>query len=744
MKQSIILVFLICCLTISACGSSSTPRQQSGKPFQTDAYSLKSSPLENNVPVADGLDEATSEIGYEGILRIEHGKLLPMLNYSEMRSSDYTNENNDIQRFCVYVETDHDTDNDGKADLVKAFVQVPTAAVDGKYKAATIYDPTPYAAGTVNSDYFSEAEGEKYTYLEKPFDYEKLYKAGEKRTPSGDMSTKEAALCANPEDWDYTIAKTGQLSYEYGIELDYYLVRGYAIVEACGIGTFGSEGFELCGTDLERDSHKCVVEWLTGDRIAFTDKENNIEIKADWSNGKVAMTGCSYGGTLPYEVATTGVKGLETIIPYAGIASWYDYTNSQGVPLRSDPSYKHALALYNCGGVFLDDDWTVLNDEYRSWLWQVEQDEDVANGKYTQIWAESDYSDDYEKINCSALIIQGLNDINVNTRQAQLMYNAFKKANKTVKLVLHQDGHATIRNIMVDNEPWLEIENKWLAHYLYGVDNGIENMAEITAQNNITGEFDEYDSFGKYKKCVIYPEESDSKTDVTSEGLGDYTISYYPDSEFPVEEMENFYLEMPISNAAIYDVDIPEGATISGVPEIHAKLSTPNTDLEGLMITAVLIDTVDEGKLFDAYICYKEDENLLPSKDIDVVDIGGGAEPIVIVEPEQTPTTAKCISHGWTDLANPGRGPKSSEYAESEDLQTGKYYDYTFYMIPTVYTVEKGHSLKLLLMTWDPYIVFLDENFFYEEEIPDRLDDYNYSYVIDNKSLYAELPLIAE
>ena len=145
-----------------------------------------------------------------------------MLNYSEMRSSDYTNENNDIQRFCVYVETDHDTDNDGKADLVKAFVQVPTAAVDGKYKAATIYDPTPYAAGTVNSDYFSGAEGEKYTYLEKPFDYEKLYKAGEKRTPSGEMSTKEAALYANPDDWDYTIAKTGQLSYEYGIEFFQY------------------------------------------------------------------------------------------------------------------------------------------------------------------------------------------------------------------------------------------------------------------------------------------------------------------------------------------------------------------------------------------------------------------------------------------------------------------------------------------------------------------------------------------
>jgi len=44
----------------------------------------------------------------------------------------------------------------------------------------------------------------------------------------------------------------------------YYLVRGFAVVEASGIGTYGSEGFELCGTHLERDSHVAVVEWLTG------------------------------------------------------------------------------------------------------------------------------------------------------------------------------------------------------------------------------------------------------------------------------------------------------------------------------------------------------------------------------------------------------------------------------------------------------------------------------------------------
>ena len=37
--------------------------------------------------------------------------------------------------------------------------------------------------------------------------------------------------------------------------------------------------------------------------------------KADWSNGKVATTGLSYLGTMSNGLATTGVDGLEVIMP---------------------------------------------------------------------------------------------------------------------------------------------------------------------------------------------------------------------------------------------------------------------------------------------------------------------------------------------------------------------------------------------------------------------------------------------
>ena len=253
-----------------------------------------------------------------GFIRVENGMLQPVLQWSDLRAENYTNEGSDILRFCVWVETDYDTDLDGKADLVKALVQVPRAAAEGKYKAAVLYNPTPYGAGTVEK----AEESASVLYTEKVFDQSRFYLPCEKREPAGTMTTLEAAAKADPLQWNYKVPGSGAPGFGYAEGLSYYAVRGFAIVDACGIGTYGSEGFELCGLKLERDSHKAVVEWLAGDRRAFTDRTGNIEIKADWCNGNVAMTGASYGGTIPFEVAVSGVKGLKTIIPFAGIANW--------------------------------------------------------------------------------------------------------------------------------------------------------------------------------------------------------------------------------------------------------------------------------------------------------------------------------------------------------------------------------------------------------------------------------------
>ena len=677
----------------------------------------------------------------DGILVVEDGMMQPILQYSDPRADDYSNRNSEILRFCVYVETDHDTDNDGMADLVKVVVQVPRAAAEGRYQAATIYDPTPYAAGTCEE----YAESAYAMYVNAGFDYQRLYQPGQKRTASGKSSTMEAALGAKPKkDWNYTVPFSGELGYFTLQDYDYYLVRGFAVVIACGIGTYGSEGFELCGMDLERDSHRCVVEWLTGDRAAYTDKTHNIAIEADWSNGSVAMTGCSYGGTLPFEVATTGVKGLKTIIPYAGIASWYDYTNSQGVPTRFDVNYADTLAVYNCGGTFLDNDWTVPNEDYGAWLWQIAQDQDATNGDYAPIWAESDYSDDYENINCSALVVQGLNDFNVTTKQADLMMQAFEKAGQPAKIVLHQDGHHKLDGKTVNGELWQEIVNKWLSHYLYGVNNGIENMPAVSIQSNLNGQFIFYDAWRSfpYQEAPLY--DATGTTSVTTDGLAEYSTQYL-NGEAPelkgLKGQEIYYATLDTPFAGSYALDVPEGTTIIGVPEVHVKLSTPVTDKDGLMVTAVLVDYIEDGTPFKAYMTKDRLGSTLPVRTVDSFEPGGGLEEQDIVEFVQSSTHTKCITFGWTDLCNPNLGYDSSEYAVSTDLEAGKEYDYTFYMLPTAYTVAPGHTLQLISTAWDPYRAFLDEDFVLDPTLPTEYSNFNYSFVIDNSSLQVLLPV---
>ena len=684
---------------------------------------------------------AFAENAADDVLIVKDGMMQPILQFSNPRASDYSNVESDILRYCVYVETDHDTDNDGFADLVKVMVQVPRPAAEGKYKAATIYDPTPYSAGTCE-----EYAEETYSmYVEAGFDYSRLYQPGEKRIPAGTSSTMEAALSARPKkDWNYTVPYSGATGYFTLQDYDYYLVRGFAVVLASGIGTYGSEGFELCGMDLERDSHKCVVEWLAGDRIAYTDKTHNIAIKADWSSGKVAMTGCSYGGTLPYEVATTGVKGLKTIIPFAGIASWYDYTNSQGVPTRFDVNYADSLSAFNCGGTFLDNDWTVPNEDYGSWLWQIAQDQDATNGDYAPVWAESDYSDDYENINCSALVVHGLNDFNVTTKQADLMMQAFTKAGMPAKLVLHQDGHNILDGKIVNGELWQETMNKWLSHYLYGVENGIEDMAAVTVQSNLDGQFTTYDAWRAFppQEMSVYAEAFHST--VTTEGLAEYSVQFL-NGENPelvgLKGQELYYATLDAPFAGIYAIDIPEGTTIIGVPEVHVRMSTDVTDKDGLMITAVLVDYQEDGTPFKAFMVKDRLQSTLPVKTVGSYEMGGGLDEGDILQFVQSSTPCKCVTFGWTDLCNPGLGYDSSEYTTSTDLEAGKLYDYTFYMLPTAYTVAPGHRLQLVLTAWDPYRAFLDEDYSLDPTMPTEYSEFNYSFVIDNTSMQVLMPV---
>ena len=666
----------------------------------------------------------------------EGGMAQPVFSYTNLRDTDYTNEGSDILRFCVYVETDYDTDSDGMADLVEVLVQVPRSAAEGVFKAATIYDPTPYGAGTVDENEMNST----IRMNPVPFDYSRLCEPGAKRIPIGCVSTLDAAEAADPESWNYTVPYSNDKGYSYARLYDYYLVRGFAVVEAGGIGTYRSQGYELCGLSLERDAHKCVVEWLTGDRIAFTDPYNNIEIRAEWSSGNVAMTGCSYGGALPFEVATTGVRGLKTIIPYAGIASWYDYSNSQGVPRYQSAAYVNDLASYNSGAAYLDDEWTVINDDYASLLWQLSQDQLAANGNYDGFWADRDYSLDSSRISCSALIVHGLNDFNVLTKQSDLMVRAFARAGQCWKLVLHQDGHNDLNNMIVNGELWEETVNKWLSHYLCGVDNGIENMKAVTVQSNVDGSFRTYDSWGEFESETFPYDRAASPDEVShvdAAGISDFCAAYSQatdDFGRPLLQ-DNYYLSLPEGTRAAYFFEVPDNCTIYGIPEVHLRMSTPDADKEAMMVTAALIDTIDGETEFKAYLTKERLQNCVPVRTVGEVVTGHRLARTKMKELVKSNATAKLITFGYTDLQNYGGGYDGRDYTRhGEPVKAGEYYDYTIYLQPTVHTFAPGHKAVLVITGWDPYIEY------YSQEA-DSAKPRSYSFDIDNAAFEFRFPL---
>ena len=725
---------VILALMLTACSGQNAPHMEE----MTTTLSVEETTAANT----EEQTEKKQEQQTDGLI-IEDGMLHPILEISDPRDPAYTNTDSDILRYCVYVETDYDTDGDGMDDLVKVFMQVPKPAAEGKYKAGTIYDPTPYGAGTVEA----VGEGAEPLYNETPFDYSKLYVQGQKRTPTDAVTTADMASDADSSDWNYMVPGSGEIGYTYADMYDYYLVRGYAVAECSGIGTYGSEGFELCGTDIERDCHKAVVEWLNGKRVAYSDREGTHTVEADFSNGRVAMTGASYGGTLPYEVATTGVEGLETIIPIAGIANWYDYTNSQGISTLFETHYTDFLSGLNSGGTFIDDDWTVPDDEYGSYLWQTAQDQNASNGDYSDAWAKLDYSHDYADIRCSALVVQGLNDFNVTTKQADLMMKAFDAAGANAKLLLHQDGHNFLDNTIVNGELWQDIMNKWLAHYLYDVDNGIENMPKVTVQSNVDGSFTTYDSWqdAAMTAFTVQSTDPDAVTIIDTRTLAEYAYQYLTAEDSDIagrNRKEVYYPQLGVYHAAHYIIDVPEGTKIMGTPEIHVKMATPDVDKDGLMVTAVLTDYIDGEQNFKAYMIKHSLSENLPVRTTDRIDMGGGLGESSIHEYVQSNTPYKSFSYGWTDLNNPACGSHASEYTAQDPLVRGQYYDYTFYMQPTAYTIEPGHKLMLTITAWDPYRSFLDEDYEMDPENYTQYNEHKYSFNIDNSSVSAELPVV--
>ena len=702
----------------------------------------------------------------------------------------YSNVNSDIIRYSVYVETNYDTDGDGKLDLVKALVQIPRAAATKRdnHNFATIMDARPYITGCTDN-----GDDRKFTYMEGNLGYDlnSLYGSAKyQRVSDREMSTMDAAKKAKAEEWYYVSPyESGSWGDFYDYEdldwYDYFLVRGYAVVEVGGLGTRGSEGLETCGADVETDAFKCVVEWLAKDstRTAYTDKEKNIKITADWSNGNVAMTGRSYGGTTDFAVASTGVANLKTIVPVAGIASWYDYTNSQGISTRTNPAYSDNLGFY-CAGRYIDEnDWDSMKDVYQKYLNRIYNDQMTLNGDYGTHWATRDYTagnegkegtastSKYNNFNCPALIVHGLNDDNVRTKQFQLMYDAFKNKGQNVKLLLHQGEHITPdyddhkTSLMIGNKTYSSILNEWYSHYLYGQNtndgNNAEAMTAVTVQNNTDGRWSTLDSWPTSDSLA----DVNNKLTLTNTATGTTTInsnmngisnwrdaftssSTSASAMYATEPVANDTVikgtvQVKISAAPIQHPDQQASAVVESAPAVaprgasHEEIMNPaNEDADdaasaiavqsestgsrdALMMSAMLVDVAD-----DEFTTYPMSRTEVKTGKMNWV--GSGAQDYEIINFKTVQSKYKIIARGWIDLANPSAGFDSASAANKISLEDGVYHDYTVYLQPNYYTVKAGHKLALVVYTYEPGKASYSEN---------------YGITIDNHSLSAVIPV---
>lgn len=624
-----------------------------------------------------------------------NGRAQPIFPYTtgEKEDQDYKYEDSQIVRFPVYVETDYDTDADGKPDLVKAIVQLPKAVAQGDFKAATILEARPYVAGTLDENYVTlESLG---LPTDGSYDMKKLHSQPAKRQPVSSETTVEAAKKAKASDWYYYSPYEYIYDYEDLNWYDYFLVRGYAFISSAGLGTKGSEGFNTTGSDLEINAFKNIIEWVNGKRKAYTDKTSNVEIKADWATGNVAMTGLSWAGTTTFGVAATGVEGLKTIVPAAGIASWYDYFNSQGTQFGNAPySDLSWLSLYVSTRMLDQDDWAGIWQNYSNYINQLNKDQYAHDRNYSDVWKERDYTLHPENLKTSALIVHGLNDDNVKTKHFELMYDALKKAGQDVKLYLHQGDHvypaAMSRGygITANGQDFYDLLNTWLTHYLYGVNNHVESLPAVLAQNNYDpSKWTSYDNWKSSQRLFL---------NASSKRLEETISSDYAAAGVEIANRNETVSKASSKANLTFVSDVTEDTTIKGHIPVHFKAALAKGQGKNFQINALLVDVADED--FDVV----GNGSVKQDKTADGFWMGSNLSNLSVAEYETIKTKYKVIAKGWINLANPESGYDSASSRASIEPKVGEYHDYTVYLQPNLYTVKKGHKLALVFNTYDP------------------------------------------
>ncbi len=334
----------------------------------------------------------------------------------------------------LWVETDFDSDKDGKKDRMHVDVTRQLQTKTEGLKVPVIYESSPYFAGT--------AGGGSILWDVK-------HELGAE--PPARKTHPDVRFQANRTSVSNSLVAQ-------------WVPRGFAVVHSDAPGTGLSTGSPTVGGDPERFAPKAVIDWLNGRAKGYTTVDGNVEVKATWCTGKVGMTGTSYNGTIPVAAATTGVEGLECIIPVAPNTSYYHYYRSNGLVRHPGGWLGEDIdSLYDFINSGYPETRARSNELYRDGLFA--QHRDRKSGDYNAFWAERDLLPYTKNIKCAVLMAHAFNDWNVVPEHSVRISSAIKGKVPLVQY-FHQGGHG--------GNPPFELMNKWFTRFLYGVENGVE------------------------------------------------------------------------------------------------------------------------------------------------------------------------------------------------------------------------------------------------------------------------------
>ena len=575
----------------------------------------------------------------------------------------------DAIREVVYVESRVDTDKDGLPDLVKVSIIRPR--YEGKIPA--VMTASPYHQGT------NDKASDKALYnmnvdleVKEPHTIQVEVPQLELVDPVGSAELVDEA--------EETLT---HINSSYTLN-DYLLPRGYANLYVSGVGTKDSQGLMTNGNYQQIEAYKNVIDWLNGRCRAFTDHTRKRQVKADWSNGKVATTGISYLGTMSNGLATTGVDGLEVIIAEAGISSWYNYYRENGL-VTSPGGYPgedfDSLAELTYSRNLLGGDYLHHNAAHQADLDRVKKELDRASGDYNQFWHDRNYLLHADRVQAEVVFTHGSQDWNVKPLH---VFNMFQALPASIKkhLFYHNGAHVYLNNWQ--STDFRESMNALLSKKLLGYDSSYELPTVIWQDNTGEQSWTSVDDFGNQTSQRTF-----------SLGDGEKVIQ----NRYETKDYERYGKAYPTFLSDLYqdkaqqvtiDLPIEEDLHLNGKARLHLRLhSSTNKGLLSAQLLelgskkylqpypAVLsVRTLDNGR-------YHMLDNLteLPFKE----------------------AGQRVISKGYLNLQN------RHDLLEVEDVTPGEWMEFDFDLQPTIYKLEKGATLRLVLYTTDFEITVRDQ-----------------------------------